>query len=357
MNSIFVKYGADGKELTKSLLEHMSIGLGVHAGMRIGIKPNLVVAKPSASGATTDPQVVAGIIEYLRDHGCRHITIMESSWLGDSTKRAWQACGYTQLAKRYQVPLIDLKTDATRLLSTTKYQLRVCATCLDTDYLINVPVLKAHCQTKLTCSLKNMKGCIPDQEKRNYHALGLHGPIAHLNSALKQHLVVVDALIGDLTYEEGGTPVQMNRVLAGTDPVAMDAYCASLLGYDPEDVPYIGMAAGLGVGQMDYTVKTLNQGKEARLISAPIIDRFRQFIDEKQACSACLGSLLHALQRLSDQGIAIAKPIRIGQGFRGKTEDGLGIGSCTGCFDTSISGCPPSARQILAHLNCQNDRS
>lgn len=61
-------------------------------------------------------------------------------------------------------------------------KLNVCERAANIDFLINVPVLKGHCQTKITCALKNMKGLIPNTEKRHFHAMGLHEPIAHLNA-------------------------------------------------------------------------------------------------------------------------------------------------------------------------------
>ncbi len=82
-------------------------------------------------------------------------------------------------------------------------QLQICDSALALDFLINVPVLKGHCQTKVTCALKNMKGLIPNKEKRHFHAMGLHKPIAHLNTVLRQDFIVVDNICGDLDFEDG----------------------------------------------------------------------------------------------------------------------------------------------------------
>lgn len=79
-------------------------------------------------------------------------------------------------------------------------KLNVCERAANIDFLINVPVLKGHCQTKITCALKNMKGLIPNTEKRHFHAMGLHEPIAHLNAGLHQDFVVVDNICGDLDF-------------------------------------------------------------------------------------------------------------------------------------------------------------
>ncbi len=78
---------------------------------------------------------------------------------------------------------------------------------MDVDYLINMPVLKGHCQTNITCALKKTwKAVYLIRKKRRFHTMGLHKPIAYLNKILKQDLIVVDGIIGDLNFEEGGKP-------------------------------------------------------------------------------------------------------------------------------------------------------
>lgn len=351
MSNVYVKYGHDGQQLTYEILAAMNLAEQLDPAMTFGIKPNLVLAKPSDSGATTDPAVIAGIIEYLQDHQCGSIQIMESSWLGDSTPRAFAVCGYEDLSKRYGVPLVDLKKDSAYQRCVGDLKLDICRAPMDVDFLINVPVLKAHCQTRLTCALKNLKGCIPDSEKRRYHTLGLHQPIAALNKALHQSLVVVDGLIGDLTFEEGGTPVVMDRVIAGHDPTAVDSYCASLLGLTVDQVPYIKLAAELGVGTTEYTVTELNSGSDARLQTGSI-NHLTQSVAENQACSACLGSLIHALRRLKDGNHPVPHHrMHIGQGYRGRCLPGIGIGSCTQGATVHVPGCPPSAAHILEVLS------
>ena len=73
--------------------------------------------------------------------------------------------------------------------------------------------------------------------------------MALLNAAIRPGVTVVDALCGDLTFEEGGNPVPMQRVLVGTDSVLLDSYGAELIGLSPDEVDYIPMAEQLGVGK------------------------------------------------------------------------------------------------------------
>ncbi|HAN94529.1 MAG TPA: iron-sulfur cluster-binding protein [Firmicutes bacterium] len=356
IDGIYVSYGHKPVEMVQELLQHLNLARSIAPGARIGLKPNLVVARPAWEGATTSPQLVEGVIQYLQDHGHKNIVVLEGSWIGDSTRRAFQVCGYTELAERYGVELVDLQKDSFHPRKVMELELLVCDELSRVDFLINLPVLKGHCQTKITCALKNLKGCIPNQEKRRFHTLGLHKPIAYLNKAVPTDLVIVDGLMGDLDFEEGGNPVQMDRVLVGSDPVLVDSYVAHLLGYDPEEIGYLPLAAELGVGRLfgpDTEVVVL-RGAHATQRMQPTrkVARLARLVQENQACSACFGSLIHALARLDERGLlpSVPRPLSIGQGFRGKTGQGLGIGSCTRGLGDYAPGCPPSAKAILDFL-------
>jgi uncharacterized protein (DUF362 family) len=355
-NQIIVVYGDNPQGMVKTLLQTIKPEEQLPRGAKIGLKPNLVIGKPASSGATTHPKIVEGIISYFQAKGFHDLRIMEGSWVGEETERAFQVCGYRELAAKYQVKLVNLKKDDTVKRQVGDISLTVCSSPLEVDYLINLPVLKAHCQTELTCALKNLKGCLPDSEKRRFHRLGLHKPIAHLSAILPTHLTIVDGICGDLTFEEGGNPVPMGRLFAGQDPVLIDSYAASLLALDVEDIPYIPMAAELGVGETSLSaMEIVEVNPEAKTPGTFRLSRQAQslakYIDQRQACSACYGSLIHALYRLQEEGILGnlklgEKGIKIGQGFRGVKGEGLGVGVCTRSLDLSVPGCPPSAREI-----------
>lgn len=355
-NDIYVIYGDNPKSMVAEILKGAAVEEEIPKNARIGLKPNLVVAKPSSSGATTTPELVAGVIEYLQGKGYSNICIMEGSWVGDRTSSAFRVCGYQELAKRYNVELIDLQTDSSVERSVEGMSLKICKKAAEIDFLINMPVLKGHCQTNMTCALKNMKGCIPDSEKRRYHTMGLHKPIAYLNKALKHHLIIVDGLNGDLNFEEGGNPVQMNRVIVGKDPVLVDAYAAQLMGYSLEEVPYIGIAEKIGVGSSDVRKASITEINKDSGVKKLTVSRKAQslakYIDERDACSACYGSLVHALERLSERGTLsrIKEKVHIGQGFKGEKLQGVGIGMCTRGAAKCIEGCPPKAIDIVDFL-------
>lgn len=355
-NELLISYGQKPREMVLELLAELELAKAIPTGARIGLKPNLVVARPAWEGATTTPDLAAGVLQYLRDHGFNDLVIAEGSWIGDSTARAFRVCGYTALAKKYGAELVDLQRDSYHTRPAGDLELRICDEMSRIDYLINMPVLKGHCQTRITCALKNMKGCIPDSEKRRFHALGLHKPLAALNWVVRSDVVIVDGLIGDLDFEEGGNPVQMDRVIVGTDPVLVDSYVAALLGYEPEDIPYITFAAGLGLGELysDRTKLTIISDIHTteRIEPTREVERLSRYVCEEDACSACYGSLIHALARLNERGqlIRLTPKVSIGQGFKGIQQEGLGVGTCTRGFSRFVAGCPPTAKDVLDFL-------
>ena len=361
-NQIWKVYGTEYKEMTKELLVKTDLaGLVGSKKARIAIKPNLVVISPAEFGATTHPEVVAGIIEYLQGNQFENITIVEGSWVGDRTSEAYEYCGYRALCEQYGVPFVDGQKEKWHSVDCAGMKLNVIDAVDRMDFLINVPVLKGHCQTKMTCARKNLKGLLPNSEKSRFHRMGLHKPIAHLQTAIHQDFIVVDHICGDLDFEEGGNPVVRNCIMAAADPVLVDSYACRLLHYTPDDVPYVRMAQQLGVGSTDLDAAQIidlggfhgYDGKEMMedLPREHKILEVSYAVNEVNSCSACYANLTGALWRLKEEGLLekLDTPIAIGQGMQGKTGK-LGVGRCTKDFDVCIMGCPPREDKIYEEL-------
>lgn len=359
-NEILKIYGTDYKEMTRQILSGADLASQIpSADALIGIKPNLVTPSPADYGATTHPEIIAGLIEYLKEHGFHRMVVLEGSWVGDRTQEAFEYCGYNTLAERYGVELWDLQKDSSHSKNCAGMKLNICDRAENIDFLINVPVLKGHCQTKITCALKNMKGLLPNSEKRRFHSMGLHKPIAHLCAAIRQDFILIDHICGDLDFEEGGNPVVRNCIMAARDPVLVDAMVCRMLQYDIEEVPYVQMAEALGVGSADLSdavIRTIGSAdgsgqSEEELPAARKVLDVQYHVNEVDSCSACYGNLVPALNRLKEEGLLdrLEDPISIGQGFRGKTGK-LGVGLCTEDFEFCVRGCPPESEKIYEEL-------
>ena len=364
-NEIYRAYGTDFVDLTLRLLEKAGLWEAVEqkaaalgtdpTELRIALKPNLVCCTPPETGATTHTQIAEAVLLFLRRHGCRRLRITEGSWVGDRTEDAFEYLGWNALAARLGAEVIDCQKQPSFWADCAGMELSLCECVRETDFLINLPVLKGHCQTRVTCALKNLKGLIPNAEKRRFHTMGLHRPIAHLNARIHQDFIVIDHICGDPSFEEGGDPLVRNCVMAARDPVLTDAYAARLLGYGPEEIPYIPLAAELGVGSMDLSelcVVTVEGTSPEELPEARRVLDAAYAVDALDTCSACYGMLLGALTRLkAEYGSLdpITGPIAIGQGWRGRTGR-CGVGTCTRLFDLSVPGCPPTEEAIYTVL-------
>ena len=360
-NEIIRINGTDYEAMTLSLLKEADLsGLIGDRQLRIGIKPNVLGCIPAEFGATTHTEIVSAIISYLLDEGYMDITVLEGAWVGDRTEKAFEYCGYNRIKEKYPIRLFDTQKDTSHKTDCGDgMQIAVCDVVDEIDFLINVPVLKGHCQTRMTCAMKNLKGLIPNSEKRRFHTIGLHKPIAYLQKAIRQDFIVVDNICGDLDFEEGGNPVVTNCILAAVDPVLVDSYACRATGHEPDDVEYVSLAASIGIGSMDIDSAIIrNIGPKGISAAKPLHAQKRTGIldvsystEEVDSCSACYAALTAALLRLKDEELLemLQEKISIGQGFKGK-KGRLGVGNCTKAFDYSIPGCPPKEEDIYEGL-------
>jgi uncharacterized protein (DUF362 family) len=151
---------------------------------------------------------------------------------------------------------------------------------LEADVYLNVSVVKNHAGTNFTGALKNAMGpcphdptnrlchfgsAPPERDKFYAYVEHLSQSIADLNLIRKPDLCIVDATRFLVTKGPAG-PGELrtsDTVVAGTDPVAIDAYSTRFLDLKPEDVQMIGMAQRLGVGTADLKQLRIEDGKTA----------------------------------------------------------------------------------------------
>jgi uncharacterized protein (DUF362 family) len=362
MGEVAVIYGNQVSRMVERLMEKTGALDRLRPDDSVMIKPNLVASRQNWIGVDTDPRVIEGIVKSLRDRGVYRITVGDGSGMGNSATRAFEYCGYRDLADRYELRLIDLEKDefVKRPVSMEGpfKNLEVARSVLDCDFFINVPVMKAHNETLVTCSLKNLKGTLPRSMKSAFHSANLHKAIAQLNSILLPHLIVVDGLQGDLHSETGHDPVVMERVILGRNPVEVDSVVADMLGYSPRDIRHIAYSADGGLGGCDLRkirVHSLNRPSARRRFSPPVhyTKRFPCSISAEGACCTCTGNLIFALERLKGQGILSERlSFLVGQNPKPSArKKGLtiAVGRCASKADNAdlqIDGCPPTAGDI-----------
>ncbi len=122
----------------------------------------------------------------------------------------------------------------------------------EADRLVNVPVVKHHSLSHLTCGMKNHMGLIGGSRGRLHQEI--HAAVVDLAAAFRPTLTVVDATRVMMRNGPTGGRLEdvaaVNAVAAGTDPVACDAWAARQLGLDPSEVGHVVLAEGRGLGRV-----------------------------------------------------------------------------------------------------------
>ena len=362
MGEVFVIYGNQAESMVRQLIEKTGALDRLRPDDKVMIKPNLLVSRQSWVGVNTDPRVVEALVKSLKDRGIRHITVGDGSGMGYSATKAFDYCGYKEMASRYGLRLVDLERDEfvkkpVRMEGPFK-SLEVARTVVECDFFINVPILKAHNETLISCSLKNLKGTMPRSMKTAFHGVNLHKAIAQLNSVLIPHLIIVDGLQGDLHSESGHDPVVMDRIILGTNPVEVDSVVADTLGYKPRDIRHVAYAADGGLGTCDLKkikIHSLNRPSEAKRFSPPThySKRFPCSISAEGACCTCMGNFIFALERLNEKRLLSDRlSFVIGQNAKipaQKKAFTIAVGECASkqaAADFCIDECPPTAGDI-----------
>lgn len=232
--------------LKNAILKALSLidfDLRTSALRTVVIKPNLCYYWPSSTGYTTDPDLVAGIIDVIRENlgSDIDIRIAESDATAMRTKHVFRMLGYTKLAEKKKVDLFNLSED---ILEERKVKINgqeltfmVPKLLIDSDLFINVPKLKVMREVVMTCALKNLFGCIGSSRKIVYHP-HLNEAIAGISQVLKPHLTVVDGLVA-----LGEFPVRLGLIIGGTDPCVVDWVAAQIMSFNPSKIKYLRLAA------------------------------------------------------------------------------------------------------------------
>lgn len=232
-----------------------SITSFVRRGDKVVILPNAEWRYP---GAVVNPAIGIEVARLCSEAGAASITITTNYGLG----RWGPAVGreLEDIGAKFKTPVhpkdyITVPVPAPRV----RKEVTLLKEALEHDVLIDIPVFKDHYGTRISGSIKNLMGFNWDSISFHQGGAFLHQAIADLASVIRPHLCVVDATT-ILTENGPGGPGRISRpkkVYAGTDMVALDAICCSLLNLKPSDVPHIMHLNASGKGQADLSKKRI----------------------------------------------------------------------------------------------------
>lgn len=273
--------GGDAAAAVEEAIELLGGIAAITAGKRrVLVKPNLVFDDPRA---TTRPAVVEAVVRLMKRAG-KEVAIGEGSGgargfnvvgaeiyrtrrrelLEGMQRHVFEVLGYTELARRLDVPLVNLHCGELVTVAVpgglAYPELQLHRAVADADLLCSVPMMKTHALAGVTLGMKNLVGLYPGAAYGTVRALvhdhaaargspGVAYEILDMVRASPLGLTVVDGT----TAMEGdgptmGTLVDMGLVVAGRDPLATDLVAAAAMGFEPHEVPLFGCARQVGMG-------------------------------------------------------------------------------------------------------------
>jgi uncharacterized protein (DUF362 family) len=253
---------------------------------RIMLKPNLVAPVP---GAVTNREVISALAKLMKS-AHKEVSIGEGSaaaagfnaqgtavfrtrnadLLSRMQSHVFDQLGYSELGKELRIPLVNLHSGEMAKVRVPGGfvfdEVTIHRSLTEIDLLCSVPIMKNHALAQVTLGMKNLVGVFPGTVYCSVRACmhdlaskvepsGTAAPVVDMVRANKLGLVVV---VDASTAMEGqgpsqGTPVKMGLIIAGTNPLATDMVSASLMGFEPEEVPMFAWAnkAGMKPARLD----------------------------------------------------------------------------------------------------------
>ncbi len=227
----------------------------VKPGERVTIKPNVGWDRAPSQAADTNPVLVGEMVRLCFAAGASSVIVSDISC--NDPRRCFLRSGIREAAERAGANVIlptdedfitiDLKGEILTAWPVLKYF-------VDTDRLINMPIVKQHSLSSCTIAMKNLYGILGGPRNRLHQSIDQS--IVDLAVFCPPTLTVVDATrVLMRGGPQGGSLNDVaiqNSVICATDQVAADARASEFLGLKPENVGHIALAAKSGLGQIDY---------------------------------------------------------------------------------------------------------
>jgi uncharacterized protein (DUF362 family) len=217
-------------------------------GKTVLLKPNLVDYIPG-NAINTHPLLVLAAAESFRRMGAKSVLVGEGPGHQRDTQLVLSQSGYEQCLRDERIRFIDLNRDQLirtplRASYTGMRDLWLPRTVLEADFLVSMPKIKTHHWSGVTLSMKNMFGLVPGARygwpKNILHWKGIQGSILDLCATVPIHFVIADGIVAmEGNGPLNGTPRPLGKIVLADDPVAADATCARLMGFEPDRIVHI----------------------------------------------------------------------------------------------------------------------
>ncbi|MEZ7893105.1 MAG: DUF362 domain-containing protein [Candidatus Wallbacteria bacterium] len=261
---VALRNGTPAQMFEKGIAEIGGMSRFVKKGQIVLVKPNIGWARTPAEGANTQPDLVAKIVELALKEGAKKVYVF------DNTCNNWKDCYNLSGIEKAVIGAGGTIVSGNKKESYRKKEINnskilknamIHELYLDSDVIINVPVLKHHGSSQMTSSLKNLMGVVWNRDF--YHNKGLHQCIADFPLIRKPDLTVIDAF--NVMFKNGPRGISKADIaskrmqIIATDMVAADTAAAKILEFDPAGINYLKFAQDLGIGTMAIDKLKINK--------------------------------------------------------------------------------------------------
>ncbi|MGD2200111.1 MAG: DUF362 domain-containing protein [Candidatus Bathyarchaeota archaeon] len=288
------------------------IGDFARPGETILVKPNLFTTISAEKGATTDLRIFMALTRMLQEAGAEPVVgecPATSSYARPDI--VFDGLGVREVCREAGVEINVLDREEPVRVESQGAEVQgefwFPRFALECDGIFNVPKLKTHTLTKMTCAVKNLFGLQQGGTKANHHVQTGNDPesfshlLVDLYACIRDQVTlnVVDAVVA--MEGEGpttGDPVDLGLVIAGDDAVAVDLVAAAVMGWDPLEVgtSFLAVERGLGPKSLEGIEVVGEQiPKVARGLRRPqthsdgqmFIDARMPLVCDPERCTAC----------------------------------------------------------------------
>ena len=368
-STVSIVKGTDAEKMVEEALSLLGgVGSLIKPNSTVVIKPNAGHPFPPETSVNTSPAVVTAVIKEIRKARPKEIILAEASAIGCDTLECLEVSGQRKAAedagvdriidiKREKdlisIPIRDARSDLTRVLLPRFL--------LEADHLVNLPIFKCHVSVVFTCALKNMKGVVQDKVHYQMHQTNLAEALVDLWSVIRADLSIADLIRPAEGFGPHATsPTDFGCIVAGRDPVAVDATVCRMVGLDIRKVDYYEPVRERALGNVDEDLIEIR--------GRPIKDVFKQLwlpylvgfeawpeynIYAEGSCSSCQSLVAFTLEKLKslgeyDKNAGITIVLGLKKGLPKGVKPGKNlilIGDCLKKYRGQgpfASGCPPA---------------
>jgi uncharacterized protein (DUF362 family) len=366
---VAIAKGIHAEQMVEKALSHLGgVSALIKPNSTVVVKPNAGHAFPPETSVNTSPEMVGAVIKVIRKASPKQIILAEAASIGSDTMECLDVSGIGKAAEDAGVDkIIDIKREKDLIRVPIRDALTDLPHVLlprflvEAEHIVNVPIFKSHVSMVFSCALKNIKGVVQDKVHNQMHQTNLAASVLDLWSVVRADLTIADMIRpGEGFGPHSTSPTDFGCVVAGRDPVAVDATICRMVGLDIGKVSYFEAARERMMGNSDKEnieirgERIADVYKKLWLPYLAGLDSWPEYqFYAKGACSSCQGLLAYSMEMLKAKGeydkhagmsVVVGRKKELPRGL--KTGEGcIFVGDCLkkyrgqGLF---AGGCPPA---------------